>query len=573
MTLLRTIAQMATFAIAFLFGRLIDILAAGDFRDGYILISAIAAIGAGQVWLRFFSKVRMQTIGAEIRKETRLSATDNLIDEDLEKREDSGSSIQNINAGTENLHRGIHVFTNEGIAVLTDLTISLVIFMALDVRYILYAAAYAGLYLIAEREFNKHLTYWEDRLKAVKERVAGKLTESGTHAATIRTLGIRDTVRRKSESYEQEFFETWQKKRDVSKMKAQTIKIFAALGYAGFLALLVFDVSTATITVGAVVTYAKYYESLRKALDTMTNRASLFIGIKAAIGRFMARYGRQANNTSRHKSPPADWRKISCDNLHVAYDTKQVFSGLSFEIERGERIGIRGPSGSGKSTLTRVILGNLSPTNGSIQLDKRPLQKYDVHQLLTVVPQEPSIFNTTIRENITFSPDADEGKVSEAVRIARLDTVLKRLPEGIDTRVGEEGYTLSGGERQRIAIARAIYKDTPVILLDEGTSSLDTRTEKAIMKDLTAMDDVTLIIIAHHERTLRWTERRIDLSKKNHTNATKAESENRVSLEKGRPRRNHTWPRATIRLYRDYDTSYTRPLAVVRVQATLRPIG
>jgi len=192
--------------------------------------------------------------------------------------------------------------------------------------------------------------------------------------------------------------------------------------------------------------------------------------------------------------------------------SKQVFSALNFKIDVGSRVGVIGPSGAGKSTMFSLVQGFYAPQAGSILMYGQDIGRMPddvLRKLVAVVPQDVSLFHRTLRENIRYGrPTATDDEVWRAAEMARCDTFIQQLPEGLDTIVGDKGAKLSGGQRQRIAIARAFLKDAPILLLDEATSALDPHSEELIREALnTLMRGRTVIAIAHRLATLRTFDR------------------------------------------------------------------
>jgi ATP-binding cassette subfamily B protein len=189
-----------------------------------------------------------------------------------------------------------------------------------------------------------------------------------------------------------------------------------------------------------------------------------------------------------------------------------VFDGLDVRIAAGEKVALVGPSGSGKSTFAKLLQRLHDVDGGRILLDGRPLTSVtqaSLRRAIAVVPQDPLLFHRTLRENIAYGrPDADDAAIEAAARRAHAHGFVERLPAGYETLVGERGVKLSGGERQRVAIARAILADTPLLVLDEATSSLDAATERLIQAALEElMRDRTAIVIAHRLSTIRSVDR------------------------------------------------------------------
>jgi ABC-type bacteriocin/lantibiotic exporters, contain an N-terminal double-glycine peptidase domain len=168
-----------------------------------------------------------------------------------------------------------------------------------------------------------------------------------------------------------------------------------------------------------------------------------------------------------------------------------VLSGVDLDVAAGRVVALIGPTGSGKTTLTQLIPRYYDPTAGRVLLDGvdvRDLGLDDLRRAVGVVSQEPFLFSTTVRENIAYGlADASNQQVLDTARLAQAEEFIEGLPDGLDTVIGERGYTLSGGQRQRIAIARAVITDPRVLILDEATASVDASTEREIQEALRAV--------------------------------------------------------------------------------------
>ncbi len=206
---------------------------------------------------------------------------------------------------------------------------------------------------------------------------------------------------------------------------------------------------------------------------------------------------------------------ISVKDLSFSYEnaSAQALTGVSVEIFRGEAVGLVGSSGSGKSTLVDVLLGLLKPTTGRVLVDGT-----DIHNNLRwwqdqigYVPQSIFLTDDTLRRNVAFGlpkDEIDEVAIEAAIHSAQLEDFVASLPDGLDTIVGERGVRLSGGQRQRIGIARALYNNPDVLVLDEATSSLDTETEHGVMQAVQALQgEKTVIIVAHRLSTVEYCDR------------------------------------------------------------------
>jgi subfamily B ATP-binding cassette protein MsbA len=201
--------------------------------------------------------------------------------------------------------------------------------------------------------------------------------------------------------------------------------------------------------------------------------------------------------------------EIEFRNVSFAYEPENpVLKGVSLTVSQGHTVALVGPSGSGKSTLVNLTLRFFDPDRGKVLIDGQDIKHVTVNSLrdaIALVTQDPVLFDDTIRANIAYgAKPIDENEVIEAAKAAAAHDFIMGLPRGYDTRVGEAGGLLSGGERQRIAIARAIYKDAPILLLDEPTSSLDSEAEAKVQAALEQlMRGRTVLMIAHRLSTVK----------------------------------------------------------------------
>ena len=211
-------------------------------------------------------------------------------------------------------------------------------------------------------------------------------------------------------------------------------------------------------------------------------------------------------------------KSIDFNNVSFAYEKENVINEISFNIQRGESIAIVGPSGGGKSTIVDLLSKFYQPKSGSIKIDGKDINKYktdDIRRMIGIVTQESLLFHDTIKNNICFgSKDYSQKKLEKAAKIANAYDFINELDHKYETTIGERGLKLSGGQRQRICIARAIYKNPPILIFDEATSSLDSKSEKSVQMAVEkVMKDRTSIIIAHRLSTIKNVDKIIVIDK------------------------------------------------------------
>jgi ABC-type multidrug transport system fused ATPase/permease subunit len=214
--------------------------------------------------------------------------------------------------------------------------------------------------------------------------------------------------------------------------------------------------------------------------------------------------------------------EIRMEQVSFAYPSREqpVLSEINLTITRGSRVAITGRTGSGKSTLADIMMGLLPPTTGQLLVDGGPLEPTDIERWrrnVAHVPQAIFLVDDSLLANIVFGVEpelVDPARAREAARIAQLDDLLAELPNGLDTAIGERGVRLSGGQRQRLGLARAIYRQAPVLVLDEATNALDAATEAAVLHSLDHLQQsgTTIILIAHRPSALSGCDQVLHLS-------------------------------------------------------------
>jgi len=200
--------------------------------------------------------------------------------------------------------------------------------------------------------------------------------------------------------------------------------------------------------------------------------------------------------------PMPEGNSLRVAGVSFGYGRGAALEAIDLELGPGRRIAVVGASGSGKSTLLRLLVRFADPTRGSITLggvDLRALRQEEVRARMAVVPQQLTVFNASVRANLAIArPGASDPALWRALERAALDDVVRALPEGLDSVVGEFGSRLSAGERQRLAIARALLKEAPLLLLDEPTAHLDTLAERRILRVLLEPRDDAAVVLATH---------------------------------------------------------------------------
>ncbi len=264
------------------------------------------------------------------------------------------------------------------------------------------------------------------------------------------------------------------------------------------------------ITVGEISLYQSYFGSLSGyVLTILSMLPAISRGAESmrSVGEILSAYDVE-KNSGKPKLTHLDG-KYEFKNVTFNYDREtHVLKNLDLTVNAGETIALVGESGSGKSTIINLVIGFNIAESGQLLIDGKDITSFDMRsyrKMISVVPQNSILFSGSVRENITYGSDNyTEEQINAAVKAAQLESVIEKLPLGLNTAVGEHGAKLSGGQRQRIAIARAIIRDPKVIIFDEATSALDSVTEREIQDAIDNLTrDRTTFIVAHRLSTIK----------------------------------------------------------------------
>lgn len=269
------------------------------------------------------------------------------------------------------------------------------------------------------------------------------------------------------------------------------------------------DVMGGTMSSGALASFVFYAALVASAFGILGDVGAALFRAAAALERVQDILSLEPGIHSPQMSArlPDAAGALQISDLHFRYNETPVIDGLSFSVPAGKTIAIVGPSGAGKTTLFQLLMRFADPQAGSIALDGRDIRTLPLPYLrgaIAYVPQDGALFSGTVKENILLgNPDARQGQIEKAARDAQAHDFIMALPQGYDTLLGERGMRLSGGQKQRIALARALLKESPVLLLDEATASLDTENEKSIQTAVQSLHGKrTVMIIAHRLSTV-----------------------------------------------------------------------
>jgi len=297
-----------------------------------------------------------------------------------------------------------------------------------------------------------------------------------------------------------------------------------ALGTAALMVMGGLQVEAGQLSIGSLLVFLAYLVAIYQPLETLANLSTAYANSAGQARRVMQVLEAEDDVPERPgarpfvRQPNRQGIAITFENVSFGYEPdKPVLDNINLTVQVGETVALTGATGAGKTTLASLVPRFFDPREGRVLfdgIDVREIQLRSLRQQVALVLQESFLLPLTVSENIAYGrPDADREEIVAAAVAANADEFIRHLPGGYDTVIGERGATLSGGQRQRLAIARALLKDAPILILDEQTSALDTRIEALILEALERLiANRTTFIIAHRLSTIRNVDRVVKLS-------------------------------------------------------------
>jgi ATP-binding cassette, subfamily B, bacterial len=396
------------------------------------------------------------------------------------------------------------------VTALCTLLAMIVVMAELNGQLALVAMTVAPILFVVSQNFSRRLKLRWRETKDLESSTLGVVQEVLSSVRVVKAFVAED---REQQRYVSQAGKTLREQLRLS-LTAGTFSLVVgttmALGTATVLFLGARHVQAGQLTPGEFILIMSYLALLYGPLQTLSRSAGSLQGSLVSIERTFEVLDHTEEVVDKPQAHAIERAQgaIQFDRVSFSYDGQRpALHEVSFTIPAGARVGIAGTTGAGKSTLVSLLLRLYDPASGCIQLDGVDLRDYrlrDLRNQFAIVLQEPVLFASSLAENIAYAkPDASEAEIMAAARAANAHDFISRLPQGYQTQAGERGVQLSGGERQRISLARAFLKDAPMLILDEPTSSVDGKTESAILEAMARlMHGRTTFMIAHRLGTL-----------------------------------------------------------------------
>ena len=512
------LAKSAVIIIPFLLKYLVDALEQGDLERLSISVLAglVLAYGAARFSNVLFGELRdtlfgrvteraMRRIGLQVFRHV------HALDLDFHLNRRTGGLARDIERGTTGISFLMRFFVFNIAPTLFEIAVVVGILLAN------YGASFALITLVSVLVygwFSLRATEWRTRfVREMNEADSASNTRAVDSLMNFETVKYFTNEEFEARRYDDELAR-WESARRKNRLSLFGLNggqaLIIALAQTAMIGLAALRVRSGDMTLGDFILINQFMIQLFLPLNFLGFVFREVKGSLANIEKMFELLAEKASVVEVVNAPELEVREggIRFEQVDFAYSpARPILDGVTFSVAPGEKVAVVGASGAGKSTLVKLLFRFYDPTGGSILIDGQDIARVSTASLrraIGIVPQDTVLFNDSIFENVRYGdPTADDSQVEEAIRLAHLDDFIAKLPEGRDTMVGERGLKLSGGEKQRVAIARTLLKRPPVLVFDEATSSLDSKSERAILDALREIsEDHTSLVIAHRLSTI-----------------------------------------------------------------------
>jgi ATP-binding cassette subfamily B protein len=510
------IAKVIVLAVPFAYANAVDTMAAEGDPALWVALGLVLAYAAGRFATTFFDQTRNMVFN-RVGQDAVRSLSEDVFERlhrlslrfHLSRR--TGEITRVIERGTKSISSMLYFLLFNILPTIIELVVVAVIFYRLFGWEIVAATAVT---IFAFIWVTQRITEWRTRLRKQMNDLDGqamaRAVDSLLNYETVKYFGAE---RREKSRYAQSAhaYAEASIRTDNSLALLNIVQAFILqLMMGGAMAWTVWGWSQGRLSVGDLVLVNTYLQQLFRPLDML---GWVYRTIRQGLIDMAEMFRLIDMNVEVEDLPGAPALVVQrptlvFDDVHFGYERdRQILHGLSFEVPAGGHVALVGPSGAGKSTIGRLLFRFYDPWQGRILIDGQDLAKVQQESLraaIGIVPQDSVLFNDTIGYNIAYGREgASKEEIIQAARDAAIWPFIKRLPQRLETEVGERGLKLSGGEKQRVAIARTLLKNPPILLLDEATSALDSRTEQDILGTLKRVSaGRTTISIAHRLSTI-----------------------------------------------------------------------
>ncbi len=452
-------------------------------------------------------KMQLDSVAETIRHLSR-------IDIAWHEKENSGNKMKRAQNGGEALDRLGHIWIDNVIEIVVNVTGMFIILAFVDRAVFGIMSLFLLTYFLISFPLSARASRAAREVNHLEEDFTGVAFEIVNNIRTVKVMGLFAPLLDRLAAAGSATYAAIVRRIRRFRMLAAIMSYWSQIFRTIMIAMIVYGILHGRQDVAFLIFFNFYFTNLRTSVDELSQISQDIIIAKYKLGRLREIFSEpvQIDDDTDKIDFPRDWKTIFLRQVSFAYGEQAVLKNISFDIHRGEKIGIVGLSGAGKSTLFKLLLKEYEDFTGEIFFDDisiRRIKKSSYFRRAAVVLQETEVFNLSLRDNIELTNGvADEERLGRAVTAAHVADFLPKLPQGLDTLIGEKGVKLSGGEKQRLGIARAIVREPDILFLDEATSHLDLESEEKIQDSLHRFfRQVTAVVIAHRLTTIQEMDR------------------------------------------------------------------
>lgn len=437
-----------------------------------------------------------------------------LLDIAWHEKENSGNKMKRVSNGGEGLERLLRIWIDNLIEITVNCIGMIIVLAWIDRTVAAMMALFVLSYLCINFPLSRRATAAARKVNQREEDFSGLGFEMMNNIRTVKVMGLFKALFARLDAISKNVYTAI-----VHRVYRFRLQSWVQSTWAHFFRIVVFifiiyGILNGQYALSFFLLFNFYFNSVRESVDELSSVAQDITVARYNVFRLKEILNEKVRiDDDTNKVPfPSNWKTIFLQNVSFSYGNAPVLRNISFDIKRGEKIGIVGLSGVGKSTLFKLLFKEYENFTGDILFDDvsiRNIKKSSYFTRVAVVLQDTEVFNFSLRDNIIIaSPKRSEDRLAQALEVAHVTDFMHKLPQGLDTLIGEKGVKLSGGEKQRLGIARAIFKQPDILFLDEATSHLDVESEEKIQDSLHQFfKDVTAVVIAHRLTTIQEMDR------------------------------------------------------------------
>jgi len=517
-SLFRMLGDLAWLYPAFAFASIVTFLT--HHRPGeslhtiWIVLALWLAATVVRSLSQFFSKYIGYRVAERLAIDSTLKTVRHMFRLDMawHERENSGNKIKRIQNAGDGFNKILRLWFNNIIEIIVNLIAINIIIAQFDHMVLFVLIIFLITYFFISSAMTHRAGKASYKVNAQEENVNGLLFEAINNIRTVKVMSMAKTLYVALVSGTEDLFKKlgvrifWYQSRNAF------LSFLAGAFKIGIIVLIISGILDGHYEIGFLILFISYFSDLRASIDELSFASIDFVTSRLSVARMKDILNEpiMIDKEDGKVSLPEGWQKITVENVSFSYGENKVLNDITFDVHRGEKVGIVGLSGAGKSTLFKLLLKEREEFKGNILFDDtsiKKIRKNDYFKHVSVVLQDTEVFNFSFKDNITITNTKEKENqklLKQALATAHIFNLVDKLPQGLDTLIGEKGIKLSGGERQRLGIARAIFKEPQILLLDEATSHLDLESEEKIRDSLHKFfKNVTAIVIAHRLTTIR----------------------------------------------------------------------